>query len=47
MMIFLLGDVLLYLFEIGLAHGKIRVAALPFEVDEVAPTFLITIFKLE
>ena len=40
MMLLLPGDVLLYLFEIRLAHGKIRVAALPLEVSVIATAFL-------
>lgn len=40
MMLLLRGDVLLYLFEIGLAYGERRITALPFKVREVAPAFL-------
>ena len=36
MMFLLPGNVLLHRFEIGLAHGEIRVAALPFEVGVIA-----------
>ena len=39
-MLFLSGDVLLHLFEVGLAQGEIRVAALPFEVGVIATAFL-------
>src|SRR5262249_15368131 len=39
-MLFLRGDVLLYLFEIGLAYGNRRVPALPFKAREVATAFL-------
>src|ERR1043166_8269613 len=35
-MLLLSGDVLLHLFEIRLAHRKIRVAALPLEVGVIA-----------
>jgi hypothetical protein len=40
MMFLLPDDVLLHRFEIRLAHGKIRVAALPFKVRVIATTFL-------
>ena len=40
MMLFLPGDVLLYRFEIRLAHGEIRVAALPLEAGVIATAFL-------
>ena len=40
MMLFLPGDVLLYRFEIRLAHGEIRVAALPLEVGVIATALL-------
>ena len=39
-MLLLIGDVLLHLFEIGLAHGEIRVTALPLEVGVIATTCL-------
>lgn len=39
-MLLLSGDVLLHRFEIGLAHGEIRVAALPLEVGVIATAFL-------
>jgi hypothetical protein len=39
-MFLLPGDVLLHLFEIGLAHGEIRETALPFEVGLIATAFL-------
>ena len=39
-MFLLSGDVLLHLFEIGLAHGEIRVAALPFEIGVIGTAFL-------
>ena len=39
-MFLLSGDVLLHRFEIRLAHGKIRVAALPFEVGVIATALL-------
>jgi hypothetical protein len=34
------GDVLLHRFEIGLAHGEIRVAGLPLEVGIIVTAFL-------
>src|SRR6266700_7757176 len=40
MMLFLSGDVLFRIFEIGLALGEIRIAALPFEVGVIATAFL-------
>src|SRR5258707_1637784 len=40
LMLLLLGDVLFYLLKVGLDHRKIRVAALPFEIHELA-TFLL------
>src|SRR2546428_505077 len=40
MMLLLSGDVFLHLFEIRLAHGKIRVAALPLEVGVIATALL-------
>ena len=40
MMLLLSGDVLLHLFEIGLAYGEIRIAALPLEVGVIATAFL-------
>ncbi len=40
MMFFLPGDVLLHLFEIGLAYRKIRIPTLPFEVCVITPVFL-------
>ena len=39
-MLLLIGDVLLHLFEIGLAHGEIRVATLPLEAGVIATAFL-------
>src|SRR6266853_539011 len=39
-MLLLSGDVMLHLFEIRLAHGEIRVTALPIEVRVFATTFL-------
>jgi len=39
-MLFLSGDVLLYLFEIRLTHGEIRVTALPLEVGVITTAFL-------
>src|SRR6266699_7118749 len=40
MMLLLIGDVLLHLFEIRLADAKVCVASLPLEVGEIAFTFL-------
>lgn len=40
MMFLLSGDGLLHLFEIGLARGKIRVAALPLVVGVIVTVFL-------
>src|SRR5437773_8139453 len=40
MMLLLSGDVLLHLVEIGLAHGEIRVAALPLELGVIASALL-------
>ena len=39
-MLLLSGDVLFHLFEIRLAHGKIRVATLPFEVGVIVTALL-------
>jgi hypothetical protein len=39
MMLLLSGDVFLHLFKVGLAHGEIRVAALPLEVGVIATAF--------
>ena len=39
MMLLLSGDVFLHLFEIRLAHGEIRVAAVSLEVGVIATTF--------
>ena len=38
MMLLLPGDISLHLFEVRLTHGKIRVAALPFKIREIAAT---------
>src|SRR6266516_115772 len=40
MMLLLIGDVLLHLFEIRLADAKVCVASLPLEVGEIASAFL-------
>ena len=40
MMLFLPADILLNRFEMGLAHGEIRIAALPFEVGVIATALL-------